>query len=97
MTCPSCEPLNVEWPIRSPGELAKALRVARANLEDGTLVELEEPEALVVQSVRDVPEDGPWPDVVQCRFGCAACGARFELSAETYHGAGGRWSRTGTA
>ena len=35
--CDSCSDLHSEWPIRSPGELAKAIRVVRANLDKATL------------------------------------------------------------
>jgi len=40
-----------------------------------------------------VNPDGPWDDIISYAFRCAACEAQFELSAETYHGAGGAWRR----
>jgi hypothetical protein len=35
-----------------------------------------------------IADGGPWPDVLQI-VSVASCGALFELSAQTYHGAGG--------
>jgi hypothetical protein len=36
--------------------------------------------------------DGPWPDVIDADFTDAA-GQRLRIEVETYHGAGGRWTR----
>jgi hypothetical protein len=30
-------------------------------------------------------------DYVECDLSCEACGQRFELRCETYHGSGGTW------
>jgi hypothetical protein len=30
-------------------------------------------------------------DYIECDLRCAACGQRFELRCETYHGGGGEW------
>ena len=35
--CPACKELHVDVAIRSAGELAKAIRIAKANVADGTL------------------------------------------------------------
>lgn len=35
--------------------------------------------------------DGPWDDYVSYELFSTQCGARFELSAETYYGSGGAW------
>ena len=93
--CADCDQLAVDFPIRTPADLSRSLRLVRASLADGTLVE--EPatadRALYTSAMRDLPDDGPWPDYVELRFRCRTCGSRFKLTAETYHGAGGRWGR----
>ncbi len=86
-TCSRCAELAVTYEIRTRGELAKAIRVVRANLDDETLAEVGGGTPLALLN-----EDGPWDDVIDCRFSCRTCGARFVLTAETYHGSGGRWS-----
>ena len=91
MSCQQCHTLDIEWLIRSPDELTKAIRIVRANLDDGTLEEVGRPGRQDTQSFRDLPEEGPWPDYVEGNFRCASCGTRFQLAVETYHGAGGRW------
>ena len=91
--CPACEGLQVEVAIRSPSELAKAIRVAKANVADGTL-EVEAASGATVaaqQPFAELPADGPWGDLIAYAFRCVKCGARFVLSAETYHGSGGFW------
>ena len=92
--CPSCQDLHVEFAIRTPGELAKAIRVVQANIADGTIRPIEQPGAAPIASIAP---DGPWPDVIAYLFRCATCGTQFELSAETYHGSGGAWRRVGSA
>lgn len=88
--CSSCLELAARVDIRTPGELQRALRVVRANLDDGTLVEVEGSGREV--RFADIPLGGPWPDFLKCDFQCRKCGAAFSLAVETHHGAGGRWS-----
>ena len=87
--CMACEPLNLEWQIRSPGELAKAIRVAQDNLRDGTLLEVATGSS---PSITTMAPDGPWEDYLHCEFRCSFCGALYLLAVETYHGSGGSWS-----
>ena len=35
--CPSCKDLNIEFRIKLPSDLRKAIAVARDNLADGTI------------------------------------------------------------
>jgi len=86
--CSLCQELQVEFAIRTPGELAKAIRVVQANVADGSL-KVESPDRS--SPIQDLKADGPWADIISYRFSCAQCGTHFELSAETYHGAGGSW------
>src|SRR5689334_23967995 len=92
MSCPRCDDLCQEVPIRTPSELEKVVRLARANLEDGTIVEItsgEEP-TLLSFSMRN----GLLPDIIQCEFRCIECGEVFFLRCESYHGSGASWSYT---
>jgi hypothetical protein len=90
MSCPQCEDLMVPFEIRTPGELGKAVRVVQANLADGTL---DQPaSSSSTRPFLEVPEGGPWDDLLSYHFECRGCRQRFELSVETYHGAGGRWT-----
>lgn len=92
--CAECVDLRLEFQIRTPADLSKAIRIAKANLSDGTLEEL----LPATQWVWDQPPlgslsvEGPWPDVISYTLRCRACRQRFNLSAETYHGCGGSWS-----
>ena len=82
----------VPFMIRTPDELGKAVRVVRANVTDGTLDQIESGEFASKLPFLDVGEDGPWDDLLSYGFRCRECGQTFELSAETYHGAGGKWT-----
>ena len=92
--CASCDALDIELVIRSPGELAKAIRVVQGNLSDGTLEEIEGLGSSNAPFLSDVSEHGPWPDHMEYHFKCVWCGSRYKLTAETFHGAGGSWSPT---
>ena len=96
MPCSRCEELNQRFGIRTPGELAKAIRVVRANLADGTLepAQGDDPGASTLPFA-SISESGPWPDVVLYEFCCRSCRSRFRLFAETYHGQGGQWQPLG--
>lgn len=91
MTCEKCQDLCVHYAIRSPQELRRAIKIARENLNDGTVSELVGKNPLGLPPFQNVLPDGPWDDIVAYRFGCTACGEVFSLHAETYHGQGGAW------
>jgi hypothetical protein len=92
MGCERCRDLQLRYEIRFPSELTEAIRVVRANLDDGTIAQV--PSATVGSSTEpfeSLNENGPWPDVLEYEFECTSCGARFTLGVEVYHGAGGEW------
>ena len=93
MTCPRCSDLCVVFPIRSPGELRKALTVAGDNLRDGTVEEVAVADGEFEPRVPflDVLDGATPGDYVSYRFRCMSCGELFALTAETYHGSGGSW------
>jgi hypothetical protein len=78
--------------------LEGGLAVVRANVADGTLEE-ELPD--VRTPIANQPTFGAldrehWPDAFIYKFRCSACGDRLELSGETYHGSGARWTQVGS-
>jgi hypothetical protein len=93
--CEYCKDLCLDWRIFTPGDIAEAIGVVKDNLKDGTIVESSYwPDAVLRienQAIGEVPEKGPWPDVMIYYFQCRRCGQLFKLSAETYHGSGGEW------
>lgn len=90
--CPNCKDLNTVYRIRLPHELKQALRIAKQNVADNTISVVENESGLYCQPFNDVSDSGEWEgDVVHYVFKCNICGKKFELSAETYHGSGGKW------
>jgi len=90
-SCDKCADLRETFEIRTPGDLQKAARVALANIEDDTIKEIPGGQAFS-QLVKAFEPEGVWPDdFVEYDFECLACGQRFRLSAETYHGSSGSW------
>ncbi|MGZ9223287.1 MAG: hypothetical protein ACXW4Q_14355 [Anaerolineales bacterium] len=72
-----------------PSDLTKSIAVTRDNLTAGTISD-------VTTGGDCKPFDalvslGKWDDVLLYRFQCNTGDQLFELSAETYHGAGGWW------
>ena len=93
MACDRCNDLCITYPIRTLGELKKAIVVVADNLEDGTLEELPENPPIFDPSVpfASVVAEKARPDILAYRFRCNSCGEVFSLTAETYHGSGGSW------
>lgn len=93
--CNHCKEVCEVFKISLPRDLSKAIRVAKANLADGTIVESKfwprQYAALTTQSFTNVPDKAPWDDVLEYYFECPSCHQLFRLSAETYHGSGGTW------
>jgi hypothetical protein len=89
--CERCGSLRQRFEIRSPGDLAQAIRVTRDHVADGTLVEVPSRSPVFCEPFSAVIPEGPWEDVVGYGFRCTSCGQLFSLSAETYHGSGGEW------
>lgn len=89
--CEKCSDLNKVVPIKLPGELKHAIRIAKENIADGTISVLEKETGQWSQPFSQLTSSGGWDDLVHYVFVCNSCGQRFQLSAETYHGAGGEW------
>lgn len=87
--CPSCKELNIEFRIRLSSDLRQAIAVTRDNLADGTISDVTT--GGDCKLFDELVSSGKWDDVLLYHFKCNTCGQLFELSAETYHGAGGWW------
>jgi hypothetical protein len=86
--CPSCKDLNVEYKVKLPSDLRKAIAVARDNLADGMISDVTTGHGRLFD---ELTTSGKWDDVLLYHFQCNTCGQKFELSVETYHGSGGWW------
>jgi hypothetical protein len=83
----------VDRRITSPTELEAILRDIKRGVADGSLRQIRREEALLaVEELIAVPDEGPWPDYLEAHFEDRT-GARYKLSVETYHGAGGSWRK----
>ena len=89
MSCTKCDDLCQEVRIRTPSELERVVRIAKAALDAGVIVDVSR--GPLATPMSDLVQPG-WPDMVSADFSCAACGALFQLSCETYHGSGGNWA-----
>lgn len=83
--------------IRHPGDLRRVLARVRPLVEGGVLAERPSPRGFTRPPFLTVPLQGPWDDLLAFDFECTACGRRFTLDAETYHGSGGAWGVGPTA
>jgi hypothetical protein len=91
MACAQCNDLCVRFPIRQPNDLRRAIDIAKQNVADGTISELNEPSPSSQVSFSALSAGENWSDVVAYKFKCNSCGELFSLHAETYHGSGGYW------
>lgn len=77
--------------IRQPYQYFDLLRHVREVLQQGTF-RLDRGNC----DLAEIRKDKPWPDDhLEHYFSCVACGQRFRLGVETYHGSGGRWEPVG--
>ena len=89
--CQACMDLRVTYEIKTPGQLTKAIRVVRANLAEGTLMDITQSAHTPSCKFAELGERGPWPDYLEHYFRCKTCDHHFRLAVETYHGVGGEW------
>lgn len=99
MSCDRCANLCVEYRIKLPVELSRAVALAHSYVADGTIVEVQNSSVATLgdRPFSEVTANGPWDDVLYHQFRCSNCGELFELVAETYHGSGGAWKPKNTA
>ena len=96
MSCEKCGNLGVVQ-IRLPGDLTRGIRRCKELVESGQLVPSDywPPRSPKFTDVpwADLPDGGPWEDIVYYFFACPHCAQLFSLHADTYHGSGGRFGR----
>ena len=97
--CPHCAEVNQEYQIKSPSDLEKAIRVVADNLADGTIRESTYWPKNILNCCDsglfpDLANGMQWGDIVDYYFECPRCDLLYHLTAETYHGSGGRWCTT---
>ena len=79
--------------ISSPADFIDVLREINAYVAQGRLRRLEVSSPFIpVSNLEEISEAGPWPDYVEM-FLEDDSGYRYHLAVETYHGAGGSWTR----
>ncbi len=91
MACAKCNDLCVRFPIRLPSDLRRAIDIAKQNVADDTISELNDSSHSAQVSFSALSAGANWDDVMEYKFQCNLCGELFLLHAETYHGSGGYW------
>jgi hypothetical protein len=82
--------------ISTRGQFRALLQDVKRCLANGTLRQVKPPPehpypSTVIDDIRTVPDDGPWPaDIIEAYFKDRS-GRRYQLEVETYHGSGGSW------
>jgi hypothetical protein len=72
----------------------RILQAVRAAIAQRTLVQIRPARApFALDDIHAVSDGGPWLDYIEAYFESPTTGARYKLSVETYHGAGGSWGR----
>ncbi len=89
--CMQCLALREIVGIRDSQQLAGAIDLLRAKLDDATLTDVTQPAHCPCGPFTDLARDGPWPDYIEYHFRCAACGGGFRLVVDTVQAFGGRW------
>jgi hypothetical protein len=84
---------NIESTISSASDLVDILRAAKRCIALGVLRQVRPVNAPFASAdLSSIPDQGPWPDYLEAYFEDRQ-GALYKLSVETYHGAGGSWTR----
>lgn len=84
---------DIEVQISSARELSAVLRLAKQCLANGSLRQVTPVNApFATADLAAIPDEGPWPDYFEAHFEDRRS-KRFKLAVETFHGAGGSWTR----
>lgn len=83
--------------LNSAAELADAIRIVADAVRSGELRPLVRTDSPCWEAcdIRQLAPNGPWPDYMEMSFEEVATGERFRLTAENFHGTGGRWEALG--
>jgi hypothetical protein len=91
MSCQQCSLLQTRRKIWGLQGLSDAITSAKAAVADGMLSETNAGPMAGTITFAHLDPNGPYDDLLIYNFDCTRCGQQFQLSAETYHGAGGAW------
>lgn len=89
MACKNCKPVAEKRQVSSKAELTRFIRRLRGLVEDGRLVEFPS-----YTDLADVEDDGSWPDVIECSFGCPDCGQGYALKVNNRGNKPAQWKLT---
>jgi len=88
--------VSFDTDLMSPEQLESFLRKLKDLLRTGALTHARTQGALVTAvDFEQLNESGPWPDIIDEEF-VDAQGRRFHLFVDSYHGTGGKWTRSDT-
>ncbi len=94
MRCKRCAGIAFEMLARGQADLAAMIEIVREAVRSGA-IESVAPAAGVAltppPAFMELDITSSWPDLLDYRFVCPACGREFRLAAETYHGSTGLW------
>ena len=80
--------------ITSPADLVRVLQLVKKALASGAMRQVELADAVLPAiDLATVSPTGPWPDFIDAMVEEVGTGARYRLTVETFHGAGGSWAR----
>ncbi|MCG8016208.1 MAG: hypothetical protein JAY97_08335 [Candidatus Thiodiazotropha sp. 'RUGA'] len=91
MSCDQCLRLISGTPIKLPTDLKRAIKKADEAVKKGVLKY--EGAGQLGEPFEELARGSHWGDVVDNYFSCTSCGQKFNLYAETYHGAGGAFEK----
>ena len=94
--CESCDIFDTDIAIHGPGQLRRmVVRLQEAVRTDVLACDTDGSgsDTIDQELFAALDLEGSAPDVLAYDFRCKQCGATFCLSAETYHGQGGSWSK----
>ena len=86
MACRNCNPVSEKHQFRTKGEVSRFIRRLRGLVEDGRITEFP-----AFTDLADVEDDGTWPDVIECSFGCPDCGQEFAFKANWHKSKPPQW------
>ncbi len=81
--------------IRSSIEFSHILQELKRATALGEMRQIHLPQSALFEEIflKNIPDEGPWPDYVEIYFEEASTGDAYKLTVETYHGAGGSWQK----
>lgn len=90
--CTTCDQYVQNIEIHGPEQLRRIVATLQTAVGERELhAAVAGPDFVDLPSFSALDLSETLPDILAYRLECAACGRKFELSCECYHGAGGHW------